>query len=66
MDDSGTPPLRKTVRRKFKPAQCDAQKVVAMEKVEVPLSCHRHHGPLYSLPLQCLKAAWRNSDLGGD
>ena len=34
MDDSGTPPLRKTVRRKFKPAQCDAQKVVAMEKVE--------------------------------
>jgi len=34
MDDSGTPPLRKTVRRKFKLAQCDAQKVVAMEKVE--------------------------------
>ena len=34
MEDSGTPRLRKTARRKFKPAQSDAQKVVDMEKVE--------------------------------
>ena len=39
--------------------------------LEVPLFCHRHlllslHRPLYSLPLQCLKAVWRESDLGGD
>ena len=35
--------------------------------LEVPLSCHRHlllslHRPLYSLPLQCLKAELRESD----
>ena len=34
MEDSGSPPLRKTARRNKKPAESDAQKLVEMEKVE--------------------------------